>query len=337
MLLVSCSSPVKDDGNINPPAKEPTTFTIQDYFPSKENLNLKYNGTGNEYAQKEVYVDYVKDNRVQLRVINPGTTLGQVFEVKDGELRLITSKEEFYYLDDLTTAKNDNPEVFLKEPLVKGTSWTLPDGKKRYISGIDVEVSTPSGSYKALEVTTEQDESKTFDYYVLNIGLVKSVFRSGDTTVETSLEKIEENASVSQTLKFYYPDFINGNIVFVKNKIQLNTNSDIKGIFEENLKKSPNKDIPALMSSNAKINRLYLDNSQHRVHIDFSKEFITDMNAGSGLEADIIQSITNTLGDYYNVDKVYISVDGKPYESGHISITESESFYVDYNNIQEYK
>jgi PBP1b-binding outer membrane lipoprotein LpoB len=335
MLLVSCSSAPNSSGN--PPAVETQQMTIKDYFPSTENVRAKYQGIGNEYAEKEVFVDYVKNDRVQLRVITPGTILAQVYEIKNGELKLITSREEFYYREDLTQVENTNGEIILKEPLVKGTSWTLADGRKRHISNVDVEVTTPSGKYKALEVTTEGNDSSTLDYYAANIGLVKSLFIANDAKVETILEKLEQNAVYTQTLKVYYPDFNNGRIIYKDNSVSLKTNDNIIGFIENHLKTSPDKDIVNPISQNTKINKLYLDNIEGKVVVDFSKELINEMNAGSGLEADIVQSIVNTLGNYYTVDKVYISVEGNPYESGHISINQNEVFYVDYNNSHEYK
>jgi hypothetical protein len=61
------------------------------------------------------------------------------------------------------------------------------------------------------------------------------------------------------------------------------------------------------------------------------------MNSGTGLESMIIQSIVNSLGDYYNTDKVYISINGKPYESGHFALKAGECFYVNYKNVEKYK
>ena len=61
------------------------------------------------------------------------------------------------------------------------------------------------------------------------------------------------------------------------------------------------------------------------------------MNAGGGLESAILKCITNTLGDYYNVDKVSITLNGKSYASGHIILNENETLKVDYNGISEYK
>ena len=68
------------------------------------------------------------------------------------------------------------------------------------------------------------------------------------------------------------------------------------------------------------------------VYLDLSKEFTKEMNAGSLYESQILQCITNTLGDYYMVKKVYITVEGKPYSSGHILMKKGEAFNVNYKN-----
>ncbi|MCB2293692.1 GerMN domain-containing protein [Clostridium algoriphilum] len=79
------------------------------------------------------------------------------------------------------------------------------------------------------------------------------------------------------------------------------------------------------------IKSLYL-NKDNMVYVDFSKEFTQEMNAGSGYESQILQCITNTLGDYYMVKKDYITVECKPYSSGHILMENDEAFILDYKN-----
>ena len=233
LLFISCSERPSKQNNISPQPSETNKPKISDYFPFTPNVRMKYEGIGNEYAEKDVYVDYINNNRIQLRVINPGTILGQVIENKDGQLRLIASIGEFYNRDDLTSYDNNNPEILLKEPLEKGTTWTLPDGNKRYISNIDVNISVPYGNFKALEVTTEYPDSKTYDYYVLNLGHVKTVYKSNNFTVETNLEKFQKDASVIQTIKFYYTDLDNDRAIYMKEKINFKTNDKLKDIFEK--------------------------------------------------------------------------------------------------------
>ena len=320
----------------NPPK---TDYTIKNYYPFKENMRLSYEGSGNEYASKDVYVDFIKGNKLQLRSINAGTTMGQVLQYENGQLTLIVSKGEFYYRDDLTSLQSNVNEVILKEPLQKGTSWTLSDGRKRSITGTDVDVDTPSGKYKALEVTTTDNNSTIKDYYVVNIGLVKTVFISAGSDIVTSLKKDIPNSPVAQTIKFYYPKITDTDvaIMYKKNTINLKTNEDIKNIFQTNFRKTLIDGTLPLISNNTKINKLYVNYNENVVYVDFSKEFITEMNAGTSKENGILTSVVNTLGDYFNVKEVRLTVDGKEYSSGHILMKKGENFKVNYNNAAEVK
>ncbi|WP_242960878.1 GerMN domain-containing protein [Clostridium peptidivorans] len=344
VFLVSCgknnnanNNPIGDKTPTDNPTKQSENYTIKDYYPFKENVSLKYKGTGNEYAEKTVYTDFINGDKIQLRIINAGTTSAQVLQYTNGELRSLASEGEFYYRDNLTNNEYSKYEVLLKEPLQKGTSWTLSDGKKRYISAVDKEIETPSGNYKALEVTTESGDSTTYDYYALNQGLVKSIFKSNGMEVTTSLEKITKDAPVVQTTKFYYPDDVNDRMVFSKKALNFKTNDDTKEVFEKYFKESPNKNLNPLIGEKVKINKLYLNQKSNTVMVDFTENLVTEMNAGSGLELAILKGITNTLGDYYNTPNVIITMNGKPYSSGHIVLEKGEVLKTDYKNIIEYK
>ncbi|SEF60924.1 Sporulation and spore germination [Caloramator fervidus] len=332
LMFISCSK--TPNSNQFP---EPKKYTVKDYFPFIADRRMKYQGLGNEYAEMDVYVDFIKNNRIQLRILNPGTVLAQVYEIKDGELRLIKSQEEFYYRDNIIDSKSENPDILLKEPIKVGTEWTTKEGYKRYISNLEKEIETPYGKFKALEVTTEGKDYKTYDYYVLNIGLVKKIFETNNNKIETNLEKIENNASLIQNIAFYYPDFLKEKIAFKEETIKFKTNESTIEKFESLLKNPPREGLTRVLSPNTKINNMYFNPQENKIYIDLSKEFITEMNAGSSLEAMIIQSLVNTLCRYYNTDKVYISLDGNPYESGHIAINKDEFFKPDYKNTIEVK
>jgi len=57
------------------------------------------------------------------------------------------------------------------------------------------------------------------------------------------------------------------------------------------------------------------------------------MNAGSGYEAALLRSIVNMVGHAYGVNNVLVTLDGDPYESGHIALAPGESFMVDYQGV----
>jgi len=328
-------------GEITTP-KETTNTTSSNselalYYPFIENIRLTYTGNGMEYASYKTTVDFINNNRIQLRVDNPGTTSIKVLEIKDGELRLMTSIGEAYYRDNLTTVQNANPEILLKEPLVKGTTWTVSDGKKRFISNKEVPISTPAGSFNCLEVTTEGKNFKELAYYSPNVGLIKTVYIGSDNfEITSTLSKIEKNTPFAQQIKFYYGDVVNDKLVYVTKNVIFKTNDITRKIFEDLFKEAPDKNLVTI-SKNTKINSLYLNSTEQMVYIDFSKELMTEMNAGTSKEMVILDSVTATLGNYYNVNKIYLTVEGKPYESGHIVKAKGEPFIVNFKNSQEYK
>lgn len=323
----------KDSTNTPSDAKD--TYTINDYYPYKENVKYEYEGKGNEYASFTVFVDYIKEGKLQLRKNNGGTELVNVLENKNGELKLIFSKEEAYYREDFTSKPSNKNEILLKEPLVKGTSWTLPDGSKRYISNVNVQVDTAMGNFKTLEVTTEGKSSKTIDYYALNTGLIKTVSISDSLEVSSTLKMLRNLSPLVQNVKFYYPNGGDSKLYFLNRKLEFKTNDITKQTFEKYFKESPKSTLGKLIGPNVKIKSLYLNGDT--VYVDFTKELVTEMNAGSGYESLILQAITNTLGGYYNSDKVYITVEGSPYSSGHIAMKKGETFKVNTKNSIEIK
>jgi hypothetical protein len=311
-------------------------YSIKDYYPFNENVIYSYEGKGNEYAEFTTWVDYIKEDKIQTRTNNGGTEVCKVIENKDGELKVLLSKEECYYREDLTGRSEGDGEILLKEPLVKGTSWTLSDGRKRYISNTEVAVTTPSGKYKALEVTTEDKESTVKDYYSPNVGLVKTVFKSEGMEVSSTLSRVQKDSPLIQNVKFYYPNINDDKLYYAYKKLSFKTNDITKIAFEKAFKESPSKDLGKLIGPNVKIMSMYL-NKDNAVYIDFTKELITEMNAGSGYEEMILQCITNTVGEYYGVNRVFITIENKPYTSGHIAMDKFEAFIVDTEGAVELK
>lgn len=309
-------------------------LTIADYFPLRANVNYIYEGKGNEYASYNLITDYIKDDRVQVRSNNGGTELVEVIEYKDGKLTKVFSKGEVYYRENFIANTEGEPEILLQEPLVKGTEWTLPDKRRRYISNEAVEIETPYGTFQALEVTTEGKDGTVLDYYAMDIGLVKTVYSDGTNEVTSTLSDIKENVPFTQTIRFYYPNVDKDAIYYEDKEISFYTNDITREKIEEAVKNLTESDYEPVISPNTKIKSLYL-NKDNIVYVDFSKEFVSEMNAGTSYESAILQCITNTLGNYYNVKEVYITIEGKPYESGHILMKKGETFKVNMDNVQE--
>lgn len=315
--------------------QENNTLKLQNYYPIQADTEYVYEGKGNEYASYNVFTDFVDsvNNKVQTRMNNGGSETVKVIEIKDGKVSVIFIKSECYYRDNFMseTAIKD-PEILLMEPLKKGTKWTLPDGNKRYISAMDVEVETPSGKYKAIEVTTEYEDSTTKDYYAPQVGHVKSEFSSGDMEVSSTLSEIKTNTPFTQRIAVYYPD-TDEKIHAETLTLSFRTGDITRKVLQVALRQKAIKEsYLQLVSPKTSINSLYLGDD-NIVYLDFSADFVNDMNLGAGFESAVLQCITNTLGNYYGVDKVYITIDSKPYASGHILMKKGETFKVNMDSV----
>ena len=323
LLFTACSA--NNDEKITQDKKE--ALKVQDYFPIVENTRYVYEGTGNEYATYTVYTEYTGQGKVQQRVDNGGTVTARVYEIKGGKLTRLLSRGETYYRENLLGEQDDSKEILLKEPLKKGKSWTLKDGRVRKIASVDSEVTTPSGKYTAIEVVTEGSGDQTTDYYAKGVGLVKSVFKTGDSEVTSSLKSMEKDISRVETIRFYYPNSNADKIIYVEKEVSFRTNDSTAQVLEDAYKTAVSNQTGKVLSTNTKINSLKID-KDNKVRIDLNEAFRTEMNAGSGYESMILQSIANTLGRYYGAQEVILTVEGKPYESGHVKFEEGQSIPV---------
>ena len=353
-LLFGCTnfSSYKNNGNVsnntNNNATNATTnnntnqkpvsglLKIKDYYPIKANTKYIYEGKGNEYASYNVYIDYTSKDKVQQRVDNGGTVMAKVVEIKDGKAIRLLSRGEAYYRENLLSAKSDEEEVLLMEPLAKGTTWKLKDSSTRTITGTSAYIVTPAGSYNTIEVVTEGTNGKTIDYYAKNVGLVKSIFISGKTEITSSLSKIQENALLTQKISFFYPNVNDDKIYYKDKEISFKTNDITRQVLASAYREQIGNGFGKVFSKNTKINSLYLG-KDNMVYIDLNKDFVTEMNAGSGYESMILQSIANTFGKYYNSEKVILTIDNNLYESGHIVMTKGQYIKVNYNGVSEIK
>jgi len=306
---------------------EKETVTIEKYYPIEENVRYVYEGKGNEYASFDIYIDYATENKVQQRVNNGGTSLARIIEIKDGKLINRYSRGEAYYRENLLTAENGEEEILLMEPLKVGTTWKLKDSRVRTITNLSADISTPSGNYKTIEVSTEGPNGKTLDYYAKGIGLVKTLFHSEGMEVSSSLSKLEKNVPFVQTIQFFYPNIDDDQLYFESKEILFHTNDITKMVLEKTYKEAVPDTMNSVFTKNTKINSLYL-NKDGNLYIDLNKAFLTEMVAGSGMEGLILQSIVNTFGHYYGVEKVYLTIDNELYSSGHISLNKGEFLTV---------
>lgn len=338
LVTVGCqvTNGVKQESSLDTLSQN-SISTISEYYPFLADTILDYQGEGNEFAEQKIYYEFIEGRRAQAKVMNSGTNLIRILEEKDGTLAEVYREGEFYHIENMIGTKPDKVNIILQEPLVLGNSWETEEGQTKEITGVDVLIVTPYKELQALEVTTTYDSGGIQkDYFAKGIGPVARIYQDGDLIVKTLLRAIE-NKPLDQELIAYYPLFQNMDTVYIKDKILFYTNAKVEKLLEDKLKNPPSPKFIPPLTKGAKLNSIYLDRSEWIVKVDFSEDLLTEMNAGSTLETEILKSIVNTLGSFYDTDKVYISVEGRAYESGHYSIKENENFKVNLEGINEFK
>lgn len=337
VLLISCGT-----GEISPPPHvngEHEEISIGDYYPFLENTVLEYEGTGNEYAELTMMLEYVDGRRGQFRTINPGTETIRIIEVNDEEVRETYQEGEFYHTENMLNSRQSKNNILLKGPLTVGNSWDLEDGYVRELTSLESSIDTPYGLLEAIEVTTYYEEGRyQKNYYSRGIGLVGILYYDGDAEITTLLREIK-TGPYQKSIKLYHPHEGEDEIVlkYKDYSFGFNTNDNMADVFCRLFREPVEDGLVPLISEDTRINSIVLDRGSWTLRADFSRELVPGWNAGSTLESKLILGIVNTLGEFYDTDRVYLSIDGVPFESGHYQLVEGEDFKVETEGIEEYQ
>ncbi|WP_097032763.1 GerMN domain-containing protein [Clostridium tertium] len=142
------------------------------------------------------------------------------------------------------------------------------------------------------------------------------------------------NEITTDDANIYYYDVVTDKIVYINKTIEIKDKAVATALVNE-LKKNPSEEIASALNSDISLNSAKVDSENDTIKLDFSSNFVEAQNLGSGPESSTLTAICNTFGDYFNVSKVIITLDGKPYTSGHISMKDGDTFKVDLNNTLE--
>jgi spore germination protein GerM len=168
------------------------------------------------------------------------------------------------------------------------------------------------------------------------VGLVKTVYPSTDgDEIYSELSSVESDTPFTAQVRFYFPGTESDTVYYIDRAIDFSTNDVVGDVLAAAYKDVP-EGLNKVLSENTKINSLSIGDD-NIVHLDLSSEFINEMNAGSGYEAQILRCIANTFCGYCGAQQLILTIDGKPYSSGHFAFAEGEAIPADYTGVQEYK
>ncbi|MDR2898999.1 MAG: GerMN domain-containing protein [Clostridiales bacterium] len=331
------------------PAEPDTTVygKATDYFPFDSNLKYTYKRS-DEFKTSVTYPVYQTENRLQ-RMTTAGTltTTDVIEKTEDAVIVAFAHSESsgFEYFADRTDPYS---MVLLKDPIQLGNSWETQSGPsltgiangKSEITGVNVALETPAGTFNAIEISTEMDNGFTIvDYYVKDIGLVredsfaKGISSGGitseDREVALELESIEENSSTSAVVNVYYPQ--GGDSVSLDSEsrtVDFRTNDNMIKILEEVLKKPSENAQYGLIPESASILNLNITREEivqettdktvtseiATVNIDLTKGYLTEQESRQTKEALLVfDGLRQTLMNFYVGDTINLTVEGQPY------------------------
>lgn len=188
-------------GNRGTPEQESPAY----FIPEREMIKVFDGGFENEGMIH--IVDRITRNRIQIKQIDYGTGAAIVYQYDQNELRWIYSAEVHLFEDNYLRERPNRNTVMLQGPLEVGTSWEDEYGASFRISDIDVEVETPAGLFKAVEVTFQRGEFEIKRYYAPGMGLIKTESGYWGTTLREytyDLDVLDKIESPFELLVIYF-------------------------------------------------------------------------------------------------------------------------------------
>ena len=208
---------------------------------------------------------------------------------------------------------------------------------KKHILAISLSLLIPFSliSCSSSAEAQNKEENKVSNSTAINNDSTSSKENNSSSSETTTEKNTEEDTEKEEMAKIYFYDVISDKIVYINTNIKVN--GDASNALVEELKKSPDTEISPSLASDISLNSTNLNNENSTITLDFSSNFISSQNLGSGAESRNITAICNTFGSYYNVENVIITLDGKPYSSGHILMNPGEAFKVNLEDTVELK
>ncbi len=287
-----------------------TSYHLWDFAPYLPNQIKQFNnGTQNSATYMNYSQNDIAQSQVQWRQL--GQVVTQVFVMGEGQIQQITSTTNLNPYDNvlpsIDTIQTSDTKVLLQEPLTVGTQWTDSSNQTSEITALYDVMETEAGTLtNIIEVTRSSDNSIQKDFYAQNQGFV------GRWTSESLEEPGEYWQLIADTrevmlthpITLFVPDDSQAELV-TKNEgtFAYQTNGSLAVAFEQMFREI------GIIDDTIFVNDVYMD-SQDVATIDFTPGVVTILNNYESSEEAVIRSIVYTLGDFFQTNKVRLTVNG---------------------------
>ena len=145
----------------------------------------------------------------------------------------------------------------------------------------------------------------------------------------------QDEIELKKSINLYYPNLEDENYYYKTVELNVLKSEEVLPAIVKIYKENTLSGTEAVLSENSDIISLKTDYDMDEkvLKLDFNKAFLEEMNAGSSYEEMILYSVANTLCEYYEAQKISITIEGDVYESGHILLEQGDYIIPDYSKI----
>lgn len=285
--------------------------TVANYYPVAKDSRWVYSDAYNPESTLCVTVDFIKDKTYQMRYAYNDFSLVKVL-LGEETLYEVASVEDAFMKTDYTLLRQYK-DAFIKLPIQKGTTWTLQNGATRTIVATDKLLNTPMKVYEVIEVRTVHDTYEEVHYYAEKVGLVGYTYESDTQKRALRLEQYETNAPHKQAVTIFYPNKEEQRLEPVAQVVSIMTNEEPKHFLTDLLSMTPDVAMLQPLPDDAEILAIYRREEEGGITVDLSKGYEAYRVEDRTLAVD---SVVQSIGQYYDVDYVTLTINGVVYKEG---------------------
>lgn len=288
---------------------EGTTLELSNYLPY---VAYQLKQFSNESGSYTTYVDFFDENKrvMQVREIVGATNYVNIYEWSEQAIQLTARHENIALFENLTQDVSSTPDAnltLLSAPVAVGTTWSYDGTHTSQIVGLYESLTLGEQQYtEVVEVSTPFEAYDLRQYYASGDGLI--------------LTRYVDNVEVSTGEQFWQ---VTGN----SHQVMMILNRDVaqpqtEGEYLLSLEKVPfayqtNDSLARAfqrlftdlgwITDDIVVNSLTVDEAGV-ANLDFSAGVVAAFNQHPSTETSIIPAIVATVGHYFNVTQVRLTV-----------------------------
>ena len=158
---------------------------------------------------------------------------------------------------------------------------------------------------------------------------------SKNTPTSSNTSSNPSSDTVSKNCRIFYYNCDKDNYFYIDKTLEVTDNALLSAL--TTALKSADSNKLMILNEDVYVKSGKLDQENNLISVDLSPSYYNILRrVGSSSESGMLHSMAYTYGYNYGVDKVIITVDGKPYNGSHILLEEGESIPVITTDIQAF-